>query len=100
MRYYPPLCRREFIGTAGLAGLGLGLLPAPAPVDRPAAAAPLAGARPAAGPAGRIRSCVYVFYYGGPSHLDTLDPKPDAPAEVRGEYRTIATAVPGVRLCE
>ncbi len=48
----------------------------------------------------RIRSCILIFYYGGPSHLDTLDPKPDAPAEVRGEYRTIATAVPGVRLCE
>ena len=47
-----------------------------------------------------IRSCVLVFYYGGPSHLDTLDPKPSAPAEVRGEYRTIATAVPGTRICE
>jgi hypothetical protein len=47
-----------------------------------------------------IRSCILIFYYGGPSHLDTFDPKPDAPAEVRGEYRTIATAVPGVRVCE
>jgi hypothetical protein len=43
---------------------------------------------------------VLVFYYGGPSHLDTFDPKPDAPAEVRGEYRTVATSVPGVRVCE
>jgi hypothetical protein len=81
--------RRDFFSTAGFAGLGFGL--------RPGAAA---AARPAAAPAGRIRSCVLVFYYGGPSQLDTLDPKPDAPAEVRGEYRTIATAVPGVRLCE
>lgn len=48
----------------------------------------------------RVRSCVLLFYYGGPSHLDTLDPKPDAPAEVRGEYRSITTAVPGVRVCE
>jgi hypothetical protein len=48
----------------------------------------------------RIRSCILIFYYGGPSHLDTFDPKPDAPAEVRGEYRAIATAVPGVRVCE
>jgi hypothetical protein len=47
-----------------------------------------------------IRSCILLFYYGGPSHLDTLDPKPNAPAEVRGEYRSIATAVPGVRLSE
>jgi hypothetical protein len=47
-----------------------------------------------------IRSCILIFYYGGPSHLETLDPKPEAPAEVRGEYRTIATSVPGIRLCE
>lgn len=47
-----------------------------------------------------IRSCILVFCYGGPSHLDTFDPKPAAPAEVRGEYRTISTAVPGVRVCE
>jgi hypothetical protein len=47
-----------------------------------------------------IRACILVFYYGGPSHLDTFDPKPNAPAEVRGEYRSIATSVPGVRVCE
>jgi hypothetical protein len=82
-------CRRQFLGTTGLAGLGLGLLP------RPARAAP-----PAAHTSRPIRSCILLFYYGGPSHLETLDPKPDAPAEVRGEYRTIATAVPGVRLGE
>ena len=89
MRRRHTLSRRTFVETAGLAGLGLGLLPAPA-----------AAARPAATPGGRIRSCILIFYYGGPSHVDTLDPKPDAPAEVRGEYRTIATAVPGIRLCE
>jgi hypothetical protein len=79
------LSRRQFLGTLGHAGLGLGLLPASA------GSAPLAA---------HIRSCILIFYYGGPSHLDTLDPKPDAPAEVRGEYGTIATAVPGVRVCE
>jgi hypothetical protein len=47
-----------------------------------------------------VRSCILVFFYGGPSQLDTFDPKPDAPAEVRGEFRSVATAVPGVRLCE
>jgi len=41
-----------------------------------------------------------IFYYGGPSHLDTYDPKPDAPAEIRGEFRTIATSAPGIRICE
>jgi hypothetical protein len=51
-------------------------------------------------PKNKIRSCVLVFFYGGPSHLDTFDPKPDAPAEVRGEYGTIATSVPGTRVCE
>src|SRR5258707_4265064 len=83
------LCRRQFLGTAGLAGLGLGMLPGTGLAGRFAATSGV-----------RIRSCILIFYYGGPSHLDTLDPKPDAPAEVRGEYRTIATAVPGVRLCE
>ncbi len=89
MRHPHMLGRRQFIGTAGLAGLGLGLLPGPTPAARPAVAS---GAR--------IRSCILIFYYGGPSHLETFDPKPDAPAEVRGEYRTIASAVPGVRLGE
>src|SRR5262245_10984101 len=77
--------RRQFLGAAALAGVGLGR---PARADRPAATAR------------HVRSCILVFYYGGPSHLDTFDPKPDAPAEVRGEYRSVATAVPGVRVCE
>src|SRR4051812_9885903 len=47
-----------------------------------------------------IRSCILVFFYGGPSHLDTFDLKPNAPAEVRGEFQSIATTVPGVRVCE
>jgi Protein of unknown function (DUF1501) len=81
--------RRQFLRAAGLAGLGLGPLPVAA-----------AGARPSVSAGVPIRSCILLFYYGGPSHLDTLDPKPDAPAEVRGEYRTIPTAVPGVRVCE
>ncbi len=51
-------------------------------------------------PAGRIRACILIFYYGGPSHLDTFDMKPDAPAEVRGEFRPVATTVPGLRVCE
>lgn len=47
-----------------------------------------------------IRSCILVFFYGGPSHLDTFDLKPNAPPEIRGEFRGISTAVPGVRVCE
>lgn len=65
------------------------------------AAAPLVATRVNAAPKhDRIRSCILVFHYGGPSHLDTFDPKPKAPAEVRGQYATIATAVPGIRVCE
>jgi uncharacterized protein DUF1501 len=41
-------------------------------------------------------ACIVIFLNGGPSHLDMWDPKPDAPAEVRGEFRPIATSVPGV----
>jgi hypothetical protein len=47
-----------------------------------------------------IQSCILIFYYGGPSQLDTWDPKPGAPAEVRGDFQTIDTSVPGVRICE
>jgi Protein of unknown function (DUF1501) len=47
-----------------------------------------------------IRSCILIFYYGGPSHLDTWDMKPNAPAEVRGEFKPIATSVPGTHICE
>ncbi len=54
-----------------------------------------AAARPA-----RIKSCILIFYYGGPSHLDTYDMKPQAPAEVRGSFAGIATSAPGVRVCE
>jgi len=81
--------RRDFLGMTGLAGLGLGLSPSPADASRHESK-----------PGKQIRSCILLFYYGGPSHLDTFDPKPDAPTEVRGEYRTIPTAVPGIRVCE
>lgn len=47
-----------------------------------------------------IRSCIMLMLYGGPSHLDTWDMKPDAPTEIRGEYQPIRTSVPGLRICE
>jgi hypothetical protein len=46
------------------------------------------------------RSCILIWLAGGASHLDTFDPKPDAPADVRGEFRPIDTAVPGVQISE
>lgn len=47
-----------------------------------------------------IKSCILVFFYGGPSHVDTFDLKPDAPAEVRGEFKPISTSVPGLVIGE
>ncbi len=49
---------------------------------------------------GRAKSCLLIFMWGGPSQLDTWDPKPDAPAQIRGQFGTIATKVPGVRISE
>ena len=51
-------------------------------------------------PAPHADHCILLFLNGGPSHLDMWDMKPDAPAEVRGEFKPIDTTVPGVRLCE
>ena len=45
-------------------------------------------------------SCIFVFLAGGASHFETFDPKPDAPAEIRGLWRPIATNVPGTQICE
>ena len=50
--------------------------------------------------ASTIRGVILAFCPGGPSHLETFDPKPDAPREVRGEFETIATGVPGVRFSQ
>lgn len=48
----------------------------------------------------RAKSVLFVFLFGGPSHLDTFDPKPEAPDEYRGEFTPIGTTVPGLYLCE
>ncbi len=50
--------------------------------------------------AGEAKSVLIVLLSGGPSQLDTLDPKPEGPAEVRGEFKPIATTIPGVAVCE
>jgi hypothetical protein len=83
------LGRRRLLQAGMLSCLGLGR-------------AELAGSTLASPPrtTARIRSCIVLFFYGGPSHLDTWDMKPSAPAEVRGEFRPIATRVPGVHICE
>src|SRR3954447_23129756 len=48
----------------------------------------------------RPKSCILLWMAGGPSHIDTFDPKPDAPAEGRGEFQPIDSAVPGIRISE
>src|SRR5213594_841770 len=45
-------------------------------------------------------NCIMLFLVGGPSHIDTWDPKPEAPAEVRGPFKPIATNVPGMQISE
>ncbi|MFO0875900.1 MAG: DUF1501 domain-containing protein [Gemmataceae bacterium] len=80
--------RRWFLqtGLAGLAGLTL------ADTLRLQAASTTRSRDP--------RAVILFWLSGGPSQLDTWDPKPDAPAEIRGPYRTIPTSVPGIRLSE
>jgi len=86
----PALSRRQLLRIGGLGCLGLSL----SEVLRAEATG-----RPGR-PAASIRSCILIFYYGGPSHLDTWDMKPGAPLEVRGEFQSIATSVPGLRISE
>jgi len=85
------LTRREWLRIGGLAGMNAlvgGRLSA-------------AAGREARSPGfGRARSVLLVFTGGGMSQLDTWDPKPDAPEEIRGEFRSIASTVPGTRVCE
>ena len=49
---------------------------------------------------GKAKRCIFMFMWGGPSQLDTWDLKPDAPVEIRGEFRPIAASVPGTMICE
>jgi hypothetical protein len=49
---------------------------------------------------GQAKACIVLYCWGGVSQLETWDPKPDAPAEVRGEFKPIATAVPGIHVGE
>jgi hypothetical protein len=51
-------------------------------------------------PRGQAKACIVLFLMGGPPQHSTWDPKPDAPAEIRGQFKPIATAVPGLRFCE
>lgn len=84
--------RRLFVaGSAGMAGISL------ADVLRAEGVAAAAGSVPRRRTA---RAIINVHLDGGPPQMDTIDMKPDGPAEVRGEFAPIATSVPGIRICE
>jgi hypothetical protein len=56
--------------------------------------------RSRSGSFGKAKACILIFNYGGPSHLDIFDLKPDAPREIRGEFKPAATCVPGISITE
>src|SRR5438105_4176325 len=86
------LTRRDFLHAGALSALGLTL---PGFLARKAAAS-----APAAPGRDSDVNCIMLFLVGGPSHIDTWDPKPDAPEEVRGPFKPIATSVPGMQISE
>src|SRR5437660_6223614 len=79
--------RRSFLQLGGLALGGLSL-------------PQLLQAEAQAGIKSSHKSIIMIFLSGGPPHQDMVDLKPDAPAEVRGEFKPIATNVPGIQICE
>src|ERR1051326_3493147 len=87
-----PLARRGFLIRGG--GLAASLMAAPY-----LSAAPKVDRAQTAG-GSKARTCILVYLLGGPPHLDTGGLKPNAPAEVRGPFRPIATSVPGLQVCE
>jgi hypothetical protein len=84
------LDRREWLRVGGLSTLGLTL---PALLQA-------RGADAADRTFGKAKNVLFLFLQGGPPQHETFDPKPDAPAEVRGEFKPIQTNVPGVHFCE
>src|SRR5205807_1334531 len=51
-------------------------------------------------PSGKAKSCIYIFLSGGLAQHDSFDMKPDAPENIRGEFKPIATRTPGIQICE
>src|SRR5437867_2408195 len=88
------ISRRELLRVGGLSALGLSL---PTMLH---ARTPSGAEGPRGGTFGRAKNVIFPWLQGGPPQHETFDPKPDAPAEIRGEFRPIATNVPGIRFCE
>src|SRR5262245_29880827 len=83
------ITRREWLIASGL---GLASTASTRAADR-------GSARPAPRTA-KAKNVILLYLFGGPSQLDTFDPKPDAPAEVRGGMKSIRTSVTGLDICE
>lgn len=94
--------RREWLRVGGLSALGLSLTDVlradTAPPSDTGTPPKLAGDLGAT--FGKAKNIIYLWLQGGPPQHETFDPKPDAPAEIRGQFKPIATNVPGIRFCE
>lgn len=90
--------RRDFLqlGVGGSLGLGLTSL---LRLQAHAAVVPVGAGKAGAKPGSTV-NCIMIWLDGGPSHYETFDPKPNAPAEIRGSLGTIPTSVPGVHFSE
>src|SRR3954463_7665226 len=89
--------RRELlrVGGAGLLGLSLANLLEVEALGQPAPADPAKRSG-----FGSAKNFIFIFLQGGPSHLDIWDPKPDAPDDIRGDFKTIDTKITGVKVTE
>lgn len=97
------LSRRAWLGVGALSTVGIGLPQLLAKVGQAAESkqATPALARGLGGTTfGRAKNVIFLWLQGGPPQHETFDPKPDAPAEIRGPFRPIATNVPGIQFCE
>src|SRR5207245_4433721 len=88
--------RREWLRIGGVAAFGLSL-----PELMMARRAAAAETPPASIlQRGKAKACIVLFLMGGPPQHSTWDPKPDAPAEIRGVFKPIPTSIPGLQFCE
>jgi hypothetical protein len=91
------LTRRDLLHVGSLGFLGLGW-PGTVGSARAEKATPDGEARLPG--FGKAKSCILLFMYGSPSQIETFDPKPEAPVEIRGELGCIPSSVPGLNVCE
>jgi hypothetical protein len=91
--------RRDVLRAGALSLFGLSM-PRLLRAREEAAARVVPRVVPSAQTFGRAKSCILLFMWGGPAHQDTWDLKPEAPAEIRGEFQPISTVVPGIDIGE